>query len=190
MPDHGGNWSYDHWNASLVSNVLHGQVDSSVWYFETGCGLRVRAPLTNRFRPLIANLFLIEKGIYFEFLITKKKGRKQTFPQRGGKRGLKQLQTEQVCNWRTKSFVNPGCIPCSKSRRSSVWDCVTSWRSGVLLPWHGGATLFCFTRRKCWHNSVIYNYYKINDFIFAMKIIVKATLRIQSFTLKLHYRNL
>ena len=29
-----------------------------------------------------------------------------------------------------------------------------------------------------------------NDFILAMKIIAKATLRIQSFTLKLHYRNL
>ena len=30
-----------------------------------------------------------------------------------------------------------------------------------LLPLHGGATLFCFTRHKCWRNSVIYNYYKL-----------------------------
>ena len=29
-----------------------------------------------------------------------------------------------------------------------------------LLPWRGGATLFCFTRRKCWRDGVIYNYYK------------------------------
>ena len=29
-----------------------------------------------------------------------------------------------------------------------------------LLPWRVGATLFCFTRRKCRRNGVIYNYYK------------------------------
>ena len=29
-----------------------------------------------------------------------------------------------------------------------------------LLPWRGGATIFCFTRRKCWRDGVIYNYYK------------------------------
>ena len=29
-----------------------------------------------------------------------------------------------------------------------------------LLPWRGGATLFCSTQRKCWHDDVIYNYYK------------------------------
>ena len=29
-----------------------------------------------------------------------------------------------------------------------------------LLPWRRGATLFCFTRRKCWRDDVIYNYYK------------------------------
>ena len=57
-----------------------------------------------------------------------------------------------------------------------------------LLPWRGGATLFCFTRCKCWHDGVIYNI--TNDFFLAIKIIVKATLKIQSFTLKLHYRKL
>ena len=30
-----------------------------------------------------------------------------------------------------------------------------------LLPWRGGATLFCFTRRKCRRDGVIYNYYKL-----------------------------
>ena len=29
-----------------------------------------------------------------------------------------------------------------------------------LLPWRGGATLFCFTRRNYWRDGVIYNYYK------------------------------
>ena len=29
-----------------------------------------------------------------------------------------------------------------------------------LRPWRGGATLFCFTRRKCRRDGVIYNYYK------------------------------
>ena len=31
-----------------------------------------------------------------------------------------------------------------------------------LLPWRGGAssTLFCFTRRKCVRDGVIYNYCK------------------------------
>ena len=29
-----------------------------------------------------------------------------------------------------------------------------------LRPWRGGATLFCFTRRKCGRDGVIYNYYK------------------------------
>ena len=29
-----------------------------------------------------------------------------------------------------------------------------------LLPWRAGATIFCFTRRKCWRDGVIYNYYK------------------------------
>ena len=29
-----------------------------------------------------------------------------------------------------------------------------------LLPWRGGATLFCFTRRKCWRDGIIYNYCK------------------------------
>ena len=29
-----------------------------------------------------------------------------------------------------------------------------------LLPWRGGATIFCFTRRKCWRDGVIYNYCK------------------------------
>ena len=27
-----------------------------------------------------------------------------------------------------------------------------------LLPWRGGATLFCFTQRKCRHDGFIYNY--------------------------------
>ena len=29
-----------------------------------------------------------------------------------------------------------------------------------LLPFRGGATIFCFTRRKCWRDGIIYNYYK------------------------------
>ena len=29
-----------------------------------------------------------------------------------------------------------------------------------LLPLGGGATLFCFSRRKCWRDGTIYNYYK------------------------------
>ena len=29
-----------------------------------------------------------------------------------------------------------------------------------LLPWRGGTTLFCFTRRKCSRDAVIYSYYK------------------------------
>ena len=29
-----------------------------------------------------------------------------------------------------------------------------------LLPWCGGANLFCFTRRKCWRDGFNYNYYK------------------------------
>ena len=26
-----------------------------------------------------------------------------------------------------------------------------------LLPWCGGATVFCFIRRNCWRDGVIYN---------------------------------
>ena len=26
-----------------------------------------------------------------------------------------------------------------------------------LLPWRGGATVFCFIRRNCWRDGVIYN---------------------------------
>ena len=29
-----------------------------------------------------------------------------------------------------------------------------------LLPWRGGATLFCFTWRNYWREGVICNYYK------------------------------
>ena len=29
-----------------------------------------------------------------------------------------------------------------------------------LLPLRDGATIFCFTRRKCWRDGIIYNYYK------------------------------
>ena len=28
-----------------------------------------------------------------------------------------------------------------------------------LLPWRGCATLFCFTRHKCWRDATIFNYY-------------------------------
>ena len=53
-----------------------------------------------------------------------------------------------------------------------------------LLPWRGGATLFCFTRRKCWRASIIYNHYKwfytrlLMSFwhLLPIEIIVKATL--------------
>ena len=29
-----------------------------------------------------------------------------------------------------------------------------------LLPWFGGAIIFCFTLCKCWRDGIIYNYYK------------------------------
>ena len=79
----------------------------------------------------------------------------------------------------------PGCIPCSKAHEIELLLGIAAYS---LLPWRGGATLFCFTRCKCWRDGVIYNI--TNDFILTMKIIVRATLKIQSFTLKLHYRNL
>ena len=45
-------------------------------------------------------------------------------------------------------------------RREIELELLLGVAANSLRPWRGGATLLCFTRRKCRRDGVIYNYYK------------------------------